>query len=98
MSSHRLPLSAHRACGWRIDDVATGLRVEDVWDLGLVGAHDDFPRLVRLMTAFDVARPGSTPARMLFVAREKIGAALGCDRADERPADDTSSLQERLPA
>src|SRR4051812_36545085 len=103
MTTRRLPLSAHRACGWRIDEIAADLRVEDVWDLGLAGARDDFPRLVRLVTAFDVTRPGSTPARMLFAAREKIGAALGWDRTDESRADKSgiddpsSSLQDRLP-
>ena len=96
MTTRRLPASAHHACGWRIDEVAAGLRVEDVWDLGLGGARDDFPRLVQLVTAFDASRPGSTPARVLFTAREKIGAALGWDRPDES-GHAAGSLQARLP-
>ena len=70
--------------------------MEDVWDLGLVGRRGDFPELVRLVTDFDGGRGGSTAARLLFVVREKLGAALGWDDADD--ADTAESLQQRLPA
>jgi len=93
MTTQRLPVAAHRECGWRIDAVAPDFRVEDVWDLGLGGGREDFPRLVRLVTAFDADRPGSTASRLLFAAREKIGAALGWDEAH----DSAGSLTERLP-
>lgn len=94
MAQLRLPLAAHAACAWRIDDVAAGLHVEDVWDLGIVGEREEFPRLVQLVTDFDARQPGSTPARLLFAAREKLGAAFGWDTA----TDATDSLRARLPA
>lgn len=97
MSRHRLPLTAHTACAWRIDDLASDLRVEDVWDLGVVGRLDDFPKLVRLVTAFDPDQPGSAAARLLFAVREKLGAAFGWDDAGGDD-DAAESLRQRLPA
>jgi hypothetical protein len=91
----KLPNAAHTSRPWRIHAITRDFRLEDVWALPTPGGPDDFPRLVRLMAAFD---PGSSRAvRTLFALRWKIGGLLGLDRPRTGVGSRVPSLRDRLP-
>jgi hypothetical protein len=83
-SDLRLPKSAHTSRPWRIHDLRPQLRVEDVWALPTPGGPDDFPRLVRVLNAWQPSRSASAPVRALFALRFKVGELLGWDGPRER--------------
>jgi hypothetical protein len=78
----RLAASAHTEQPWQIHELRPQLQLLDVWSLDTPGGADDFPRLVRLATAFDPAKTPA-PVRLLFAIRSKLGELL---RLDEAPA------------
>lgn len=92
----RLPDSAHTAYPWRIHEIAPDFRLEDVWQLPGTGGADDFPRAVAALAAFDPART-PPPVRLLFAARERLGALLRLDRPDAGVGGRVASLRDRLP-
>jgi hypothetical protein len=94
----RLPDSAHTSRQWRIRELVPDFRLEDVWALPTPGGPDDFPRLVRLLTAFDPSRSASRAVRGLFALRWKIGALLGWDDAGSGLSSRVPTLRDRLPA
>jgi hypothetical protein len=94
----QLPLSAHTSQPWRIHEIATDFRVEDVWALPTPGDAGDFALLVEGATAMDPAGSGSLPVRSLFALRWKIGALLGWDADGSGVGERVASLRERLPA
>ena len=94
----KLPNSAHTSRPWRIHELTPDFRVEDVWELPTPGGPDDFPRLVRGMTAGDPSRESSRAARTLFAIRWKIGELLGWDDEDTGLDSRVPTLRERLPA
>jgi Protein of unknown function (DUF2867) len=93
----RLPSAAHTSQPWRIHEITTDFRVEDVWALPTPGRPDDFGRLVQLMASGDPSRGSSIAARLLWAIRWKIGALLGWDRPDVGRSPERPSLRERLP-
>ena len=92
----RLPASAHTARPWRIHDLATGFRLLDVWALPTPGGPDDFPRLVKLLSALDLGG-GSRVVRALFAIRFKLGGLLGLDRPATERGGGPVTLRHRVP-
>jgi hypothetical protein len=80
----RLPATAHTSRPWRIHELRPQLRVEDVWALPTPGGPDDFPRLVEVFTSWSPAQTTSTPVRLLFALRFKLGELLRWDPPKER--------------
>lgn len=94
----RLPNSAHTSRPWRIHEIATDFRLEDVWELPGRGGPDDFPRLVQLAASFDPSQGSSRFARTLWAIRWKIGELLGWDHPDAGLGSRVPTLRDRLPA
>jgi hypothetical protein len=61
MKQVRLPESAHTSRPWRIHDIASDFRLEDVWALPTPGDSHDFGRLVELLSTLDPAQRSSAP-------------------------------------
>ena len=93
----RLPNSAHTSLPWRIDEIASDFRLEDVWALPARGGSDDFPRLVELVASFHAERSSSATLRALFALRWKAGELLGWDEASAGIGSRVSTLRDRLP-
>ncbi len=94
----RLPNTAHASRPWRIDEIARGFRLEDVWALPTPGGPDDFPRLVHQIASADPSRGPSRAARALWAIRWKVGELLGWDGPDAGLGSRVSTLRDRLPA
>jgi hypothetical protein len=95
----RLPDSAHTSRPWRIHELTTDFRVEDVWALPTPGGPDDFGRLVQGFAAGDPSQGSSSRAlRALFAVRWKLGKLLGWDDADAGLHSRVPTLRDRLPA
>ena len=96
----RLPNTAHTSRPWRIHEIATGFRVEDVWALPTPGGPGDCPRLVDLLASGgDPARAaGSRAARALWAIRETAGRLLGLDGPGAGLGSRVPTLRDRLPA
>jgi hypothetical protein len=95
--SSPLNKTEHTSRPWRIHEVTKDFRVLDVWALPTPGGADDFPRLVRLMSAYDPAQ-SSILVRGLFAIRFALGRVFGLDRAETGLGTRVPSLRERLPA
>lgn len=96
----RLANSAHTQRPWRIHELTSDFRLEDVWRLPTPGGPDDFPRLVQAMAEGDPSRNASPAVRALFAIRWKIGGLLGWDRDDDphgAAAVPHPTLRDRLP-
>jgi hypothetical protein len=94
----RLPTTAHASRPWRIHELTTDFRLEDVWALPTPGGPGDFPRLVQLITAGDPSQGSSRAARTLWAIRWKVGELLGWDRPDAGDGSERPTLRDRLPA
>jgi len=96
----RLASTAHTSRPWRIHQLTTDFRLEDVWALPTPGGPDDFPRLVEwLASGDDPARAaGSRAERALWAIRRKTGQLLGWDGPDAGLGSRVPSLRDRLPA
>lgn len=92
----RLDDRAHTDRPWRIHDLASDFRLEDVWLLPGRGGPDDFPRLVELLAAMDPAQ-ASGPSKLLWAIRWKVGDVLGWDDEEDGTGGRVASLAERLP-
>src|SRR4051794_38598774 len=92
----RLPISAHTSQPWRIHEIATGFRVEDVWALPVEGEPEGFPRAVDVLASYDPAQHSSPVVHLLFGVRRKLGDLFGWDDAGSGSA--APSLRERVPA
>jgi hypothetical protein len=92
-----LETADHTAHPWRIHQVAKDFRVLDVWALPTPGGPDDFPRLVRLMAAFDPTET-SAVVRAMFAIRWTLGRLFGLDRPETALGKRVRSLRDRLPA
>jgi hypothetical protein len=93
----RLPNSAHTSRSWRIHELATEFRLEDVWALPTPGGPDDFPRLVQQLTDGDLSAGSSSAARALWAVRRLVGALLGWDRPHADRGSERPTLRDRLP-
>ncbi|MFL5844896.1 MAG: DUF2867 domain-containing protein [Solirubrobacteraceae bacterium] len=94
----RLPPSEHLSRPWRIQAIAHGFRLEDVWALPVEGSAGDLDAAVEMIGSFDPTQSDSLPSRALWALRDLLGRlGLGriSDSADERPR---GSLAGRLPA
>jgi uncharacterized protein DUF2867 len=96
--SARLPDTAHTSRPWRIHEICPDFRLEDVWALPTPGGPEDFPRLVRAVTASDPERESSRAARTLWAVRWKIGELFGWDDAGAGVGSRVPTLRDRLPA
>lgn len=93
-----LPSHAHTDHPWRIHELASDFRLEDVWALPTPGGPDDLPLLVEGMTRGRDERDFPLPYRVLFAIRWKLGALLGLDKKEAGVGARVESLRDRLPA
>ena len=93
----RLPDSAHTSRPWRIHEIASDFRLEDVWALPTPGGPDDFPQLVEGFASGDPSRDDSGLVRILFALRWKVGQLLGWDGPDDGVGSRVPTLRDRLP-
>jgi len=93
----RLPASAHTSRPWRIHELTSDFRLEDVWALPTPGGPHDFARLVDGFRAGDPSQGLSRAARALWAIRWKLGALLGWDDPDTGLGARVPTLRERLP-
>ncbi len=94
----RLPESAHTSQPWRIHELTSDFRVEDVWALPTPGGPADFPRLVEMVTSIDPGRSSSVVVRTLFTVRMKMGELLRLDAPESGIGSRVSTLRDRLPS
>ena len=94
----KLPKSGHTSRRWLIHEVAPDFELLDVWALPTPGNRDDFPLLLKLMTSLDPTQSASLLVRLLFGAREKLGAMFGWDGDDAGLDARVQSLRSRVPA
>ena len=108
----KLPNTAHTSRPWRIHELTTDFRLEDVWALPTPGGPDDFPRLVQLGATDDPRELNaqgkyvgdgsrgivSRVSRALFELRWKLGELLGWDDRDYGVGRRVATLRDRLPA
>jgi len=94
----RLPTAAHTSRLWRIHELTRDFRVEDVWQLPVVGGPDEFSRLVQLIASHDLSHGSSPAVRALMAIRRRLGELFGWDKADARVGSGGPTLRDRLPA
>ena len=94
----KLPNSAHTSRPWRIHELTTDFRLEDVWGIPAPGGREHFARGVQAVTSFDPARSSSFAVRALFAIRWKLGELLGWDGPDAGLGSRVPTLRDRLPA
>ena len=94
----RLPNAAHTSRPWRIHELTSDFRLEDVWALPTPGGAEDFPRLVHAIASGDASQNPSWVARALWAVRWKLGELLGWDRPDAGIGCRVPTLRDRLPA
>ncbi|MDX6624863.1 MAG: hypothetical protein QOE75_2795 [Solirubrobacterales bacterium] len=102
----RLPNSAHEGGPWRIREIVPDFALEDAWELPVVGGADEFPAVLELMAASDPANAESLPTRLLWRARDRLGAWFDLGRISSPngggdgppiPGTGETSLAGRLP-
>src|SRR5262252_4007240 len=96
----RLPDTAHTSRPWRIHELASDFRIEDVWALPTQGGPGDFSRLVDLLASGDglSSGSGSHAVRALWAIRWKAGQLLGWDGPQAGLGSRVPTLRDRLPA
>lgn len=92
-----LPHDAHVSRPWRIHEIVTDFRLEDVWALPTPGGPNDFPLLVQGLASADPAKSLPPAARALWEIRFKLGELLGWDEPDTGLGSRVTTLRERLP-
>jgi hypothetical protein len=97
MREARLPNSAHTSRPWRIHEIASDFRLEDVWTLPAQGEEDDFHAVVEGFATADPSRGSSRLARALWTIRWKVGELLGWDDAETGLGERVPTLRARLP-
>ena len=91
----KLRSDAHFSRPWRIHEITQDFRLEDVWALPTPGGPDDFPRLIRMVTSFEQAKPRFSVVGALFAIRQMLGDVFGWDEQTDDPM--RPSLRRRLP-
>jgi len=92
-----LPPTAHLSRPWRIHEIVSDFRLEDVWALPTPGRVDEFPLLVEGLAAADPMETPSRTARALWSLRWKLGDLLGLDEPRGGLGSRVPTLRERLP-
>jgi hypothetical protein len=92
-----LPHSAHTSRPWRIHEIASDFRLEDVWALPVRGSLEDFPVMVEHFAAGDPSQSPSRAVRALFAIRWKVGELLGWDASGAGLGARVPTLRDRLP-
>jgi hypothetical protein len=93
----RLPTTEHTSRPWRIHELTSDFRVEDVWALPGTGEADDFPRVVEMIASKDLNEIPSRAVRALFAIRWKVGELLGWDEDEAGVGSRVPTLRDRLP-
>jgi uncharacterized protein DUF2867 len=93
----RLPKTAHTSRPWRIHELTTDFRVEDVWALPTMGRRSDFHLLVEEVASLDLSHSSFRAVRALFAIRWKMGELLGWDAPRTGIGARVPSLRDRLP-
>jgi hypothetical protein len=93
-----LPSTAHTSRPWRIHEITSDFRLEDVWALPTPGGKGDFPRLVEQFASTDPSRSLPRPARALWALRWKLGDLFGWDDEEDGLGSRVATLRDRLPA
>lgn len=93
----KLPNTAHTSQPWRIHEIVSDFRLEDVWALPTHGAADEFSILVEGFAATDPAKTASCATRALLSLRWKLGELFGLDDAGGGLGSRVTTLRERLP-
>ena len=70
----RISNAAHEARPWRIREIAPDFKVEDVRALPVHGGAEDFQTLLEIMVSLDPGNSESLPTRILWGARDRLGA------------------------
>lgn len=94
----RLPDSAHTSRQWRIHELTSDFRLEDVWQIRAPGRSDDRETAAELFVSLDPAHSSSFAVRTLFAMRWKIGGLLGWDEPDGGLGSRVPTLRDRLPS
>jgi hypothetical protein len=94
----RLPDTAHTSRPWRLHELASDFRVEDVWALPTPGGPGDFARLVDLLTSGDGLPRSSGAVRALWTIRRTAGQLLRWDGPQAGLGSRVPTLRDRLPA
>jgi hypothetical protein len=94
----RLPKTAHTSRPWRIHELTSDFRLEDVWALPTPGGPDDFPRLVQQFASADPSKSLPRAARTLWALRLKLGERFGWDALETGVGSRVATLRDRLPA
>jgi hypothetical protein len=87
----------HTVQPWRIHELTTDFRVEDVWALPASGDRDDFDALVQTIASGDPSQSPSRVARGLWAIRWTVGELLGWDRPAAGIGSRVPTLADRLP-
>jgi Protein of unknown function (DUF2867) len=93
----RLPKTAHTSRPWRIHELTSDFRLEDVWALPTPGGPDDFPHLVERSVSLDPGQGSSRAARALWAIRWKLGEIFDLDGPDKGLGSRVPTLRDRLP-
>jgi hypothetical protein len=93
----RLPNAEHAAQPWRIHEITSDFRLEDLWALPQVGDPNEFAQLVRLIASLDPSQSSSCAVRSLFSLRWRLGEVLGWDNPDAGLDVRAPTLRDRLP-
>jgi hypothetical protein len=93
----RLPNAQHAARPWRIHEITSDFRVEDLWALPEVGGPNEFAQLVRLIASLDPSQSSSCAVRLLFSLRWRLGEVFGWDNPDAGLDVRVPTLRDRLP-
>ena len=94
----RLQNAEHTSRPWRIHELTSDFRLEDVWALPTPGGPNDFPRLMERFASGDPSRSPSAAVRALFAIRWKLGELFGLDDPDTGLGSRVPTLRDRLPA
>ncbi|HEY1689490.1 MAG TPA: DUF2867 domain-containing protein [Solirubrobacteraceae bacterium] len=92
----RLPNSSHTSRPWRIHEITSDFRLEDVWALPAHGERGDFDLLVQGFATGDPLQLSGL-ARALWTIRWKVGELLGWDGAQTGLGERVPTLRQRMP-
>ena len=106
MDTMRISNAVHEAHPWRIREIASDFRLEDVWALPVEGGRDEFQSVLDNIAALDPADSDSKLADALWWLRDQLGRWFGLGQVSTGPdvgelaipGTAETSLAARLPA